>query len=124
MVKIKNKIKHLYARVAAPVRMILFRERYIRVLEEENTLLRETNTKLEASVLFSVSLSEKYRAAMLQIQGYMQDMIQAQEGKSSSAGGYEEHYDYSAGEDGESQTEGEEEDYDPYSLMRKKTILH
>ena len=94
--------------IIAKVRDLINRERVIKLLRENARLLEEQNTSLQNTVCHSIDLVSSYKQSMIQMREYMQAIAQM-------------HMDEQSQDSFET---NEEEEIDPYELIRKKTTIH
>tara|TARA_B110000211_G_C14079543_1_gene553830 strand:+ start:973 stop:1293 length:321 start_codon:yes stop_codon:yes gene_type:complete len=103
--KIKSALNLLVSRV----RYVFAREETIEILRENVDILTERNESLKTSVVESLDLVSSYKQSMLQMREYMLQMRDHMEEQ-------DELYD--------NQETNEEDDVDPFKLMRKKETIH
>jgi hypothetical protein len=104
-----SKLKSVVNMLVNKVRSVITREAVIRLLRENAELLKEQNETLKNTVVESMDLVSSYKQSMLQMREYMLQMRDHMEEQ-------DELYD--------NQETNEEDDVDPFKLMRKKETIH
>ena len=98
--------------IIAKFRNLIDRERVVKLLRENIKLLEEQNTSLQNTVCHSVDLVSNYKQSMMQMREYMQAIAQM-------------HMEEQEQDSFRSKSDNnEEEEIDPYELIRKKTTIH